>query len=294
MSKLSGIRDLDREILGKVEDIDLLNTCSIDKYTWFIVCDDAFIRRRMLKKYPEISQYKWQKETWKQFFSRAVHYILKMKEKYNYYYTFGNFAVQYHLLEERYGNNIHYGNNYLLCKSSQKGELALVIWSLKAGADINYNSDTALSLSIEKGHLDIVKYLVEHGANFQSQNHFSIRIASEKGHLDILKYLVEVGSDIHAYVDIALRVACLNGHLEIVKYLVEEVGANIYILCYNPLEMASKSGHIEIVKYLVEKYLVENRQNIHTHFNLALKTANKKGYIEIADYLRLQIYKNLK
>jgi hypothetical protein len=57
MSKISGIRDLDREIFSKVEDNELLKTCLIDKYTWNIVCDDLFLRRR-LSKYPEIEQYK--------------------------------------------------------------------------------------------------------------------------------------------------------------------------------------------------------------------------------------------
>jgi hypothetical protein len=58
MSKISGIRDLDREILGKVDDNELLNVCLIDKYTWNNVCDDSFLRRRLLSKFPEIEQYK--------------------------------------------------------------------------------------------------------------------------------------------------------------------------------------------------------------------------------------------
>ena len=57
MSKLSGIRDVDREILSKVDDKELLKACSIDKYTWKNVCDDAFLRRRLLSKYPEIEAF---------------------------------------------------------------------------------------------------------------------------------------------------------------------------------------------------------------------------------------------
>jgi hypothetical protein len=240
MSKLSGIRDLDREILGKVDDIDLLKTCSIDKYTWFTVCDDAFIRRRMLAKYPEISQYKEKTESWKQFFSRAIHYISKMKEKYNYDYSFGNFVVQYDLLN-RYGFN-----DTLLYRSSERGELALVIWLLKTGS---YKSALALGLASESGHLDIVKYLVENGA-FQSQNSYPLICAVVKGHLEIVKYLVEVGSDIHAFNDVVLGYASGYGHLEIVKFLVEN-GADIHALD-SALGTASKYGYLEIVKYLVE------------------------------------------
>ena len=84
MSKLSGIRDVDREILGKLDDKELLKACSIDKNTWNIICDDGFLRRRLLAKYPEIEKYKKVNESWKQFFLRAVHTIALMKEKFDY------------------------------------------------------------------------------------------------------------------------------------------------------------------------------------------------------------------
>ena len=83
MSKLSGIRDVDREILSKLDDTELLKVCSIDKYTWNNVCDDAFLRRRLLAKYPQIEIYKKKNESWKRFFLRAVRYIALLKEKYD-------------------------------------------------------------------------------------------------------------------------------------------------------------------------------------------------------------------
>jgi ankyrin repeat protein len=282
MSKLSGIRDLDREILCKIDDIDLLNTCSIDRYTWFTVCDDSFLKRRLLKKYPEIARYKKKTESWKQFFSRAIHYISKMKEKYNYDYSFGNFAVQCDLL------NSHVINDTLLYRSSERGELALVIWSLKLGADIHYNYESALGLAIESGHLDIVKYLVENGANFKSLNSYQLGNAVEKGHLEIVKYLVEIGSDIHAYHDLALRLASSHGHLEIVKYLVE-VGADIHALNDIALGAASRYGYLEIVKYLVEI-----GANIRAQDDYALKCAIERQYYKIVEYLNVKIIKNVK
>ena len=53
MNKLTGIKDLDREILSKVDDTELLTVCSVDKRMWNEVCDDDFMKRRLMKKYLE-------------------------------------------------------------------------------------------------------------------------------------------------------------------------------------------------------------------------------------------------
>jgi hypothetical protein len=105
MSNISGIRDVDREILSKLDDRELLKACSIDKYTWNTICDDAFLKRRLLAKYPQIEKEKTKSETWKHFFLRAVHYIAKMKEEFGYDYTFGDFEGQYNLLKENKNKN---------------------------------------------------------------------------------------------------------------------------------------------------------------------------------------------
>jgi len=239
MSKLSGMRDLDREILGKVDDKELLNACSVDRYTWNTVCDDAFIRRR-LQKYPDIENYKRDVESWKHFFFRATYYINSMKEVYDYDYKFGNFLNQYKLLAE------FKNKNYMFVCSSLEGELELVIWSLKKGVKYNYIT-IALNSASEKGHLKIVKYLVENEANIHNSDEFPLRLAIYNGHLEIVKYLIELGAYIHIYEDFALRIASKNGYLEIVKYLVEK-GA---------LKLAKINGHFEVVEYLLKNGAVD-------------------------------------
>jgi hypothetical protein len=209
MSKLSGIRDVDREILSKLDDQELLNACLIDKYTWNTVCDDAFLRRRLIAKYPEIESYK-KKESWKQFFLKAVRYIALMKEKYGYSYSFGDFVTQYNLLKKYIDNK-----DKLLIKSVKKGELALVIFSLKNKAR---NVET-LIIASENGQYEIVKYLVEHGAKIHTQGDYALRLAARYGHLKTVKYLLENGADIHAKDDLAFRWALENKHLEVAKYL---------------------------------------------------------------------------
>ena len=50
---LTGLKDIDREVLKWVEDGDVLNACAISRKMWNEVFDDAFIMRR-LSKFPDI------------------------------------------------------------------------------------------------------------------------------------------------------------------------------------------------------------------------------------------------
>ena len=244
MSKLSGIRDVDREIMDKVDDRELLNACSINKYTWSIVCDDAFLRRRLLNKYPEIEQYKGNEETWKRFFSRSIHYITLLKDKYDYIYTFGNFIVQYNIFKREIKRRSSSTKNSLLVNAADSGELALVMWCLETGADIHYDNDLALRWTSNNGHLEVVKYLIKNGAHFVALDYGSLRWACINGHLEVVKYLVKVGfgeRNIHYnHFQNDVIDVIQTGHLEILNYLVER-GGDIYPHLF---EDASRQGWI--------------------------------------------------
>ena len=96
---ISGIKDIDREILKHVDDEELLKICVINRQTWNEVCDDDFLRRRMTSRYPEIEKFKSRTETWKQFFLRFIYYTSKMREK-RIKYISGDFKKQYDLLSQ--------------------------------------------------------------------------------------------------------------------------------------------------------------------------------------------------
>jgi hypothetical protein len=238
---LTGLKDLDREVLLKLSDDELLKTCTIDKRFWNEVCDDNFLRRRLLK-YPGIEKYK-QDESQKQFFLRVIYYVSKMKEEYEFDYSKGDFKKQYNLLKE------NPDINNLFIESAGNGELSLIVHSLNKGVDIHAENDEALILASKYGHLEVVKYLVEKGADIHTQDDYSLRYSSKYGHLEVVKYLVEKGADIHTGHDFALRYASENGHIEVVKYLVEN-GADIHTGNDLALIYASRKGHLEVVKYL--------------------------------------------
>jgi len=207
----SGNKDVDREILSKLDDRNLLQACQVNKYVWNQVCNEDFFRNRLLKMFPEIKRE--DVKNWKEFYLRAIYYISKMKEDYGYVYTFGDFKTQYNLLKE-YGKN----KSDLLIRSSITGEPSLVIWSLKNGADIHVENDLALRWASYNGNLELVKYLVSQGADINAIHDYALRYASFNGHLEVVKYLVSQGADIHANDNEALKYASRNGKLEIVEY----------------------------------------------------------------------------
>ena len=169
MNRLTGLKDVDREVLKHVDDEQLLKVCSMDRRMWKDVCDDNFLRRRLLK-YPGIEKYKTEEENWKEFFLRSIYYISRMKENFSFEYTEGNFKRQYKFLTEYMGNY-----EYLLTYSARMGEFSLVKFALEKGADIHTSLDIALRYASLKGHLEIVKYLIEFGADIHAKGDGAFR-----------------------------------------------------------------------------------------------------------------------
>ena len=237
MNKLSGIKDVDREILKHLDDESLLKACSVNRRMWNDVCDDAFLRRRLVGRYPGIEKYKLENETWKRFFLRYVYYTSKMREQYEFEYSGGNFKQQYELLKS-YGG----GHDYLLLSAAIIGDLSLVKYAIEKGVKPYY---AALETAATHGHLEVVKYLVEKGADIHESDEEVLAMASFKGELNVVKYLVEQGADIHADIDKAFRYAAEAGHLPVVKYLVEQ-GADIHAAN----DEAFQTKHQSVLEYL--------------------------------------------
>ena len=211
---LSGLKDTDREILKWANDEDLLRICSVDRKMWNEVCDDAFLRRRLIAKYPEIEKYKKEDESWKHFFLDAIRSIALMKENFEYDYSEGNFRQQYNLLR-KYKDNM----TDLLVQSVSARIFPLIDYSVNHGGDIHVGHDALLTHAVRWGDFGLVKYFVEKGADIHIFNDFALLLASREGHLDIVKYLVQKGASIHADNDAALNIARKNGHEDVVRYL---------------------------------------------------------------------------
>ena len=194
MSSLSGIKDVDREILLAMTDKDLLRTCSLNKYLFETICDDNFFYKRLSIKYPNTLPYytkyiqdKFLSEkdkNYKSYYLRIIYYISKMKEDYHYDYISGNPETQYEIFKLARNNK-----NKLLYESVRNGELNIVKEAIKRGADIYGDDDFALSIALSKGNLEIVKYLVDQGADVDGLYNFGIEMAKEYGYTELLNYL---------------------------------------------------------------------------------------------------------
>ena len=265
---LSGLKDVDREILKHVDDEELLKICTINRKTWNEVCDDNFLRRRLMK-YPGIEEYKFENESWKQFYLRVLYYVSRMQEEYEYKYNGGDFRLQYDLLG-------YFKGNKLLIEAARKGELGVVKYAIDKGADHRAIDDYALKLAIYNGHSSVAKFLLSK-SDISTRN-AALRWASDAGRLDIVKYILEDNEDIYT-LQVPFQMAVRFGHLEIVKYLVEK-GADIHEEAEDALRRASLTGNLELVKYLVEQ-----GANIHAEEDDALVAASARGHLEVVKYL---------
>ncbi len=77
LTGIRGIRDVDREILMKLDDYSLLKTCSLNNFRKS-VCDDSFLERRLRETYFETLKYKPENKSWKQYFLEVIYYMDKL------------------------------------------------------------------------------------------------------------------------------------------------------------------------------------------------------------------------
>ena len=79
MEKLTGIRDVDREILLRLDDYSLLKSCSLNNYFKNSVCDDQFLEKRLRETYPETIKFKPADKSWRQYFLEVIYYREKLQ-----------------------------------------------------------------------------------------------------------------------------------------------------------------------------------------------------------------------
>ena len=289
LNLLTGIKDLDREILNKMSDRDFLQMCILNRTYYENVCSDDYFRIRTENGYPETIPYKdyvnknegKRKRSWKNHYLNIVKYIDLLERKYEYIYKKLDKSPELlYLSRQLVPSYEEYTKNEGLLYSARDGHLSVVKYLIEMGANIHDGNDYAIRMASENGHLSVVEYLVEHGANVNELDSDALNMASSNGYLSVVEYLVENGADIHAENNYALRWAAGNGHLSVVEYLVKH-GADIHALGDVALRVAVYHCHLEIVKYLVE-----HGANIDIVDDYAIKRAIKNGYLEMGKYLK--------
>jgi len=122
---------------------------------------------------------------------------------------------------------------------------------------------------------------------------WSLHVAAEHGHTERVLVLLDQGTNVNQLDPnglTALHYAAAEGHLDMVQALLDreaDVNGGSGELA-TPLHYASNNGHFEVVRLLVDRGAdVKMRpRGILFRGKSAAETADGKGYIEIARYLR--------
>ncbi len=246
---LTGIKNLDIEILNQLEDKDLVKICQTNQEINNICNDQQFWWKRILFKFPYISLKVLNENigdrTWSDYYIYDLRKINPSNAtQYLQHGTINN-RLDHIAIAIRITTNI----DYAVIVASQYGYLGLVKFFVEQGADIHTINDRALKMASYNDHLGVVKYLVERGANITLNNQ-AVVSASRKGHLAVVKYLIEKGADFQADNNFPVKIASRNGHLAVVKCLIEK-GADFRDQNDAAVKWANNGGHAEVVEYLV-------------------------------------------
>ncbi len=273
---LTGVADIDKEILLNLDDKDLDNVCSTNKRAEKICNDDQFWNLRIQRSYgSDLSKYingmKY-KEIYKELiklgydinkvliqasllgYLPVVKYLIDSGANVNgtdsqYKSPLDSAAYGGHLSIVEYLIENEAMVNRSLGLAAKNGHLSVVTYLLENGASSHADKDEALTWASQHGQLSVVKYLIEYGVNIHSLNNQALRRAAEYGHLPVVKYLIEHEAYIHVWDDEALTSASLEGHLSVVKYLLEK-GADIHAIDDICLQWVSLNEHFSVVAYL--------------------------------------------
>ena len=239
-NSLTGIRDLDREIVNKLNDKDLLNMCGLNRTYSEKICNDDYFRIRTENGFSETVPYKdileitstktsISTKTWKNHYFTMLKYIDLLKKELGYVY------------------NSEYQSPELLYLSRKP---------IKTSKTFYYTKEEALMNAIRTGNLTIVKYLLESGDHNNYYNMNALSLAIEYGQCQIVKYIIHKSDDLCNY---GLIYACEKGKLKLVKFLVEN-GADITYQNNEAIRRANNNRHISVIKYLT-KYLSKKSKN---------------------------------
>lgn len=193
----TGMKDVDREILSKLPDEDVIKSYSLNKYLREKVCDERFFERRMKQNYPEL---KYVNKTYKQEYLEAIYYISKMKEiGYDYAPTGEIPKHQYIGVKFVYKKVLNFRN-------SKTGE-----WAYRQ----------LLTSVINNKDLNLIKYVLELHDFSDLELKISLinaTIHNVPGNLYIIKYFSDRGIIEPTVIDAALATARKSGNVEMIKY----------------------------------------------------------------------------
>lgn len=214
-----------RLIFGYLNDRDLKNVITLNKWIHNRVCNKYFWLKRFKDK-----------------FGLSFRAVNKYKKN-------GTYCGYYYNILTEMGT---YQSQELLSLACRTGREDVAKIALIRGADLSLNDHNAFKTACKYGNLAVVKLLASEGANIHIDQEEAFRWACHNGHDNIVRFLIENETDIHVYQDRSLREASAEGHYDVVKLLLNN-GANIYALGDYSLRLATYNNHLHIMELLLDR-----------------------------------------
>ena len=199
MSTFSHIPDVDREILIKLPNREILELCKSNLYFFNRVCNDNFFYRLLQDRYPDFIQYKQNNWSWKRLFLTIV---------------FNEGLIE--------ASKDVQDLFFIACQTGRLSLVKLLLADPRVDPADYYNH--AIQLASQNGHTEVVKLLLaDKRVNPAAGNNYAIQFASQNGHTEIVKLLLADNRVNPADDDNrAIRWASSNYHTEIVKLLLAD------------------------------------------------------------------------
>ena len=244
---LTGNKDVDREILLKLSNRDLLNACASSKYALNEVCNDTFFYNRLSMTYPELISSKPYKMKWRQYYLNIIKNIYKLDEDFGFKYTTkskGSPMEYFKMISE---DNFEKGFETAVLE----GKKDLAEYFKEKLDDYIYN--IAFILAVKSNDKETIDYLIELGGDTLGGNDWNNGLfeAANNGNLEFINFFIEKGANINE----GLKGASKRGDMELVKFFIEK-GANQWneAIIYSSYGKGLKAE--ELVSFFINKLII--------------------------------------
>jgi Ankyrin repeats (3 copies) len=257
----SGNKDSDRLILERLNDRDLLTTCSVGKYA-LELCNEDFFKKRLMKRYPGSVGCK-NVESWKQCYLSTVYYVSKMKEESNFEFKTGDPKAYYDILHNNLRSDIFF---------ERVGEInAKDLYEIYSKDRSVVYTAYAMKGASKKNHKDFIEYLIKKGKNYENNLlNLGLEGATESNNIELINFFIDKGAD---KFNNPLFIASKKGNIKLVDFFIDKGGNDLN----QAMAHAARENQKEMVEHLIEKGAND--------FKLALVGSASGGNLELFKYI---------
>ncbi len=194
----TGVKDVDREILLRVDDDQqILDICSFNKY-FVEVCNDIFFRNRLAFKYPDTLDSKPHDLSWKKYYLSVINYIKKLSTTYNFQFKTGDPKKYYEIFLWETGEYkdapLYYVHKqiYLASKYGYIDLLNIILQRKNFG-----NNDLLWGLAgaVENKHQVLIDYYMAHIPEIWDPVKVGVYYAGKNGDKKLIDYFMLKGKN---------------------------------------------------------------------------------------------------